>query len=91
MMACVGVLLATYRRWLVPRRNLLAESMHSSVQHNISVGNFIELGVRKQGVEIVTAAPEPGRTQSVRCCSDALVFRENVAAFQPRMAIRLLR
>ena len=63
---------------------LIAESMHSLLEHNICVGNFIGLCVRQQGVRVVQALPELGRPQPVRFYSDSLVFRGNIAAFNRR-------
>jgi len=60
---------------------LIAESMDSFVENNICVDNLTGIEVRQQGVRVVPASSEPGRTEPVRFYSDALVFRHNISAF----------
>jgi hypothetical protein len=60
---------------------LIAESMDSLVEYNICVANLTGIAVRQQGVRVLPASSESGRTEPVRFYSDALVFRHNISAF----------
>jgi hypothetical protein len=60
---------------------LIGESMDTVVEDNVCADNLNGIAVRQQGVRVLPASSESGRTEPVRFYSDALVFRHNISAF----------
>lgn len=60
---------------------MIAESMNSSVEYNIAVGNLNGIAVRQQGVRTLNTDGGLGEPRIVRFYSYGLTFRHNIEAF----------
>lgn len=68
---------------------LIAESMDTSVEHNVCVNNRTGIGVRQQGVRVMQTSDGLGRVRTAKFYSAGLVLQHNIAAFNRRWQFAL--